>query len=523
MRSARLSAYDRSIPQNSDVKAMQEDVSVSLFLVDLNHARDVDVEQGIEELSWAEFAEKVKRHRIRDRKDGPGYIPAMMKLESEWQLLTNQKSGVTHYRGDINIEALTVLVIDIDQPGALEKGEQIFEGYEYIVHSTHNYTPETPWKYRMIVRLAQPILVEDWPECFEALKSRIDLDPSCCNPSRFYYYPSHSASSNIGARNFHQKGRAITKDEIIAMGQDVGKRIRISPYFSRTMGTLPLEQARVKRHFSGKLVAHYDTLPQSVNMSTESFYSRHMRSIVDFELSPHSRHNFALSVTGREYYMMGPRADLRRLLDLMFQIAAKHGTPLESGANTIEELPEMIISAMAKYAPEALILAQETHGEHMLNWVVDTIDKSLRGYESAPPLPEPEEKKDSTADMYDVLRKRHIGLIREFMETGDYKRLVSQVMRQELRNENPDFDNIAKALFRYRFGYLTQVSKMSSDRAYKKMFTEGRLILGKLLAEELAVNPQKLAFSKSALLVEIARQTADTQKNIDATALEPGL
>lgn len=510
-------------PKNSDVKAMQEEVSESLFLVDLNHARDVDVEPGIEELSWDEFAEKVKRHRIRDRKDGPGYIPAMMKLESEWQLLTNQKSGVTHYRGDINIEALTVLVIDIDQPGALEKGEQIFEGFEYIVHSTHNYTPETPWKYRMIVRLAQPILVEDWPECFEALKSRIDLDPSCCNPSRFYYYPSHSASSNIGARNFHQKGRAITKDEIIALGQDVGKRIRISPYFSRTMGTLPLDQARVKRHFSGKLVAHYDSLPQSVNLTTESFYSRHMRSIVDFELSPHSRHIFALSVTGREYYMMGPRADLRRLLDLMFQIAAKHGTPLESGENTIDELPEMIISAMVKYAPEALILAQETHGENMLSWVVETIDKSLRTYENAAPLPEPEAKKDPVADMYEVMRNRHLSFIREFLESGDYKRLVTQVMRKELRNENPDFESIAKALFRYRFGYLTQVSKMSSDRAYQKMFAEGRLIMGKLFAEEMSVNPQKLAFSKSALLVEIARQTPENLKNNDATALEHGI
>jgi hypothetical protein len=248
-----------------------------------------------------------------------------------------------------------------------------------------------------------------------------------------------------------------------------------------------------------------------------------MRSIVDFELSPHSRHIFALSVTGREYYMMGPRADLRRLLDLMFQIAAKHGTPLESGENTIDELPEMIISAMVKYAPEALILAQETHGENMLSWVMETIDKSLRTYENAAPLPEPEAKKDPVADMYEVMRNRHMSFIREFLESGDYKRLVTQVMRKELRNENPDFESIAKALFRYRFGYLTQVSKMSSDRAYQKMFAEGRLIMGKLFAEEMSVNPQKLAFSKSALLVEIARQTPENLKNNDATALEHGI
>jgi hypothetical protein len=37
------------------------------------------------------------------------------------------------------------------------------------------------------------------------------------------------------------------------------------------------------------------------------------------------------------------------------------------------------------------------------------------------------------------------------------------------------------------------------------------------------VNPQKLSFSKSALLVEIARQTPENLKNKDYTALEPGL
>jgi hypothetical protein len=483
---------------------MQPEVSEHLYLVNLGHSRDVDIETGISEPSWDEFKAEVMRHRIRDRKDGPGYIPVMTKLKEDWALQTSLK-GTKHYRADVNIEALTVLVIDIDEPGALEIGEQIFEGYEYIVHSTHNFTPETPWKYRMIVRLAQPIEVQNWPACFESLKSRIDLDPSCCNPSRFYYYPSHSAASNIAPKSFHQKGRAITEQEILALGKDVVKKLRVSPLTSRTMGTLPLAQSRAKRHFSGGMVAHYDVLPQNVSQRMDSFMERHAKSIVDFELSPHSRHNFALSITSREYSVMGPRADMRRLLDLMFFCAARHGTPLESGKNTIEEIPGMLVTAMQKYAPEALDQAEADHGENFATWMAETIDKSLKSYEFAGFEDIKKAKVVEPVDMYSIMRERHKVLLREFISEGSLRRLVEQVLRHELANETPDYSNMANALYRYQYGYLTTVLKMPGVDAYGKLSADVKAMIPTMDPKELGVDEKKFAFARSALLVEIAK------------------
>ena len=483
---------------------MQADVSESFYLVNLGASRDVDVESGITEPSWEEFKAEVMRHRIRDRKDGPGYIPVMMKMRDEWALQTSQK-GTKHFRADVNIEALTVLVIDIDEPGALETGEQIFEGYEYIVHSTHNFTPETPWKYRMIVRLAQPIEVANWPACFESLKSRIELDPSCCNPSRFYYYPSHSSASNVAPKSFHQKGKAITEAEILALGKDVVKTFRVSPLTSRTMGTLPLSQSRAKRHFAGGMVAHYDSLPQSVNQQMDSFLERHAKSIVDFELSPHSRHNFALSITSREYSVLGPRTDMRRLLDLMFYCAARHGTPLESGSNTIQEIPGMLVTAMQKYAPEALDKAEEDYGENFGAWMAETIDKSLKTYEFTK-FEAPKKAKDAESkDMYAVMRERHLGLIREFLAEGSLKRLVEQVFRHELTPPTPDYNSLANALYRYQFGYLTAVVKMKPHEAYDKLSTDIKALIQDIDWKDLGIDEQKFTFARSALLIEVAR------------------
>lgn len=500
---------------------MQQEVSEFLYLVNLGHSRDVNVEVGINEPSWEEFKAELMRHRIRERKDGPGYIPVMMKLSEEWEMQTSLKSGIKHFRADVNIEALTALVIDIDEPGALEMGEEIFEGYEYIVHSTHNFTPETPWKYRMIVRLAQPIEVANWPACFQALKSRIDLDPSCCNPSRFYYFPSHSASSNIAPKSFHQMGKAITEAEILALGQDVVKKQRISPLTSRTLGTLPLAQSRAKRHFSGGMVAHYDALPQSVNQRMDSFMERHAKSIVDFELSPHSRHNFALSITSREYSIMGPRTDMRRLLDLMFYCAARHGTPLESGENTISEIPDMLVTAMQKYAPEALEQAENDHGENFGKWVAETIEKSLANYESASFDNVQKAKVVQPTDMYGVMRERHKGLIREFLAEGSLKTLVERVFCHELRNENPDYKSVANALYRYQLGYLTAVLKMEPGAAYSKLAENTKAVIQSIDAKELGIDEQKFAFARSAFLIEVAKNKPASQAEKNYTN-DPG-
>lgn len=498
---------------------MQQDVSDFIFLVNLNSCRDVEVEIGINEFSWEEFKREVMRHRFRSRKDGPGYIPATMKMEEEWVQVTSKK-GVKHYRTDENVESLSLLVIDIDEPGALETAETVFEGYEYIVHSTHNFTPEAPYKYRLIVRLAQPIPVSEWPACFDALRSRIDLDPSCSNPSRFYYYPSHSTQSNIAPRAIHQPGKAITIEEVLALGRDVRKRVMVSPTFSRSAGTLPADQARAKRHFSGKTVAKWDNLSSTINQSYESYAGRHARSLIDYEVSPNSRHNFALSVTSREFYILGPHAQLQPLLMFLFMAARQHGTPIESGQNTIEELPLMIYSAMEKYAPEALDKAFKEHGENLGTWIQQTIDRALATYEDGFHALQSQKPVETTNGVYMMFRERHRNHLQAFLGHGSFRDLMVGVLKLELRNETINYEGIANALLTYQVGYLTKVKGLDKDTALGQVMDMRPMING-IGARDIPVEIERINFAKNALLIEISKNTKHLKK-IKLESAEPG-
>lgn len=475
-----------------------------LYIVNLNSARDVDVERGIEEPSWEDFRNSLMNHSVRKFKDGHAFLPVMMKEEHLWELRKSKTSDVHHYRFDVNIEAITSLVVDIDKPGALEAAEQLFEGYEYVVYSTHNFTPETPWKYRLVARLADPIPIEIWGDCFDALKSRIEIDPSCRNPSRCYYYPSHSVNSHISPRAFYRLGKAISHEDILAFGREASKT-NLSPTRLRTLGTMPIKSVRARRHFSGKVIGHYDRLPQVLSTERKDYEIRHAKSIQDYQADD-SRHNLALSITSREYYMMGPRADLRSLLTFLYQVAAEGGKCLEQG-NTPEELPEMIIGAMEKYAPEAYAKLISDYGDRSMSWIVGEVDWAHRNYASL------NERRQAVVAQevdvsYRVMRQRHAPFLREYVKSGDFAGLIGNILDCELRQEEPAFNDLAKALITYAKGYLTNVQKTAEPDIFSNVETLIRSSADSLKSDTGVANKidqKKRTFMRSALLVELAK------------------
>lgn len=484
-----------------------------LYIVDLNNARDVDVERGISEPSWEDFRDSLMTHQVRRFKDGPAFIPVMMKPEHEWVLQKAKKADIWHYRFDVNIEAITSLVIDIDKPGALEASEQIFEGYEYVVYSTHNFTPETPWKYRMIVRLAEPIAVEDWPTCFDALKSRIELDPSCRNPSRCYYYPSHSVDAHISPRAFYRSGRAISAEEIIALGT-AEVRSSLSPLKMRTIGTLPVKNVRARRHFSGKVVAHYDKLPTVMSFDRKDYEQRHARSIADYAKDD-SRHNLALSITSREYYMLGPRVDVRSMLLFLYQVAAQGSKPLEAG-NTVEELPDMLLSAMQKYAPEATEKLINDYGDRAVTWLIDEVDWAQKNYQHMHQrnLTRPQESPAETS--YQAYRAAHRVALKEYVKNGDARALFIKFTLAELKADQPNYQDLAGALIRFCKGYLSNIANKPEAAVLNELSGQVRdftdlIKSGDGILSEIDV--EKRVFMRSALLVELTKEKKKTQSN----------
>lgn len=482
-----------------------------LYIVDLNNARDLDVESGIAEPSWDDFRQSLMSHKVRSQKDGPAFLPVMMKPESEWELRMTKKTQIEHYRFDVNIEAITALVIDIDKPGALEVAEQVFEGYEYIVYSTHNFTPETPWKYRMVARLADPVDIADWPACFQALRSRIEIDPACCNPSRCYYYPSHSVNSHITPRAFHRTGKAISLREIMALESETSKLSSL-PLKMRTVGTLPLQQVRAKRHFSGHVVGHYDRLPEVMSFTRKAFNERHAQSLADYAKEG-SRHNLALSVTSREYYMLGPKVNVRSLLLFLYQAAAEGVRPMESG-NTPDELPAMLVSAMEKFAPEAYDKMLSDYGDAAYRWLIDEIDWAQNHYERVGERIQPVETHEPVmVDPYLVMRQRHKDLLKSYVNQGSTDMLFAMVLDRELHVPEPPYQDLAHALVKYCKGYLVNVAKLDGSELSGAMSNQIRSFVDQLRPEgnQLMTLPQeKRTFMRSALLVELSKERKKT-------------
>lgn len=484
-----------------------------LFLVDLKRAADTSVWQGEGEFSWDEFKDRLSTHDFRNAKDGAGFMPVLMKPEQDCKLIyPTNKASKPHHRGDVNIEAITSLVIDLDQPGALEKAESVFSGYEYLVYSTHNYTKDQPWKFRMVVRLLEPILVDNWPLCFEALKDCIKLDPSCCNPSRFYYYPSHNKNSEIDPVTFHKRGSPISLDQILSLAGDKEALLKDRPIKYRLSERA--KPVQMINHFSGKTVSRYDAVSDEIDMSWAAMSERHKFSIDTYRLAG-SNHNLALSITAREITKMGPKVDLRSTLIFAFQVASAEGERgLESG-NTMDELPGMIIDGMLKYAPEAYDKFEKEHGVGLENWLHGLVRLASICYTTENLPSQPSEKttmgnydrdlkarQNDTKTEYEVLKERHKPFLRDFIKTGDIKALVKLVLDHELKAAQPKYPEIAKALVNYQIGYQSAVLHKPSLDGWAVVQQDLESLKRLFSDKHLNADPQKITFARSAFLIE---------------------
>jgi len=495
-----------------------------LYVVDLKNCFDVDVGVGQQEFSWEEFKEMVLTHRLRDKKDGVGFMPVMMKHEAEWELIYPKKKGVVdpvpHFRGDVNVEAITALVIDLDKPGALDQAEELFAGYEYCVYSTHNYSLATPWKYRMVLRLHEPILVEHWPSCFEALKTRIELDVSCCNPSRFYYYPSHAkANSDIKPKAFHRFGEAISMDDILGMAAEQEAVVKASRPIKFKA---PAAQKRVQLvHFTGAAVSRFDAVPDQIDMSWEALCERHKASIEDYRLQG-SNHNLALTITGRELSKMGHKVDLRSLLIFIFQVANNEGNrPIETG-DTMDEMPGFIATGMYKYARELYESLEKDHTD-MIAWLSSLVRWAYLSYatERLPDVPKPVAEPDAesvkttteSTDSYSVMKERHRSLLRDFIATGDAKYLIKQVLQQELKGSTPKYEDLAHALTNYLIGYQTSICKVPEDQGWARIHSEAGNLAKLFSDKNVEADAQKLTFAKSAFMVHLMQRIPKDIRN----------
>jgi hypothetical protein len=93
-------------------------------------------------------------------------------------------------RGNAGVQAVSCLVFDLDRvPPDSKRLEHVY----WIGHTTWSHTPQAP-RWRVVIPLAKPVPVRQWSDVWRRARAALcpEADPSCKDPSRAYWLPSHS-------------------------------------------------------------------------------------------------------------------------------------------------------------------------------------------------------------------------------------------------------------------------------------------------------------------------------------------
>lgn len=285
--------------------------------------------------------------RTEKKREVNGFIPVRFKPEPEW---IPNKDG--NYRIDDNVSEVTMAVIDLDRPGALEKAREIYKDHEFIIHSTHSHTKDTPYKYRMILKLEHPIPVSEWNSFFYKLVMPIDADTSCSNVSRGYYMPSHSPSAGLDPYYEHNHGKSLTVDFVESQGRNYEKQLRktnnpdMLNAFLYRISDKPILEGR-RDPFDGRV--RKDNITHSrIDCTYNGYFDRHKKRIQEHLEKNDNRHNFAMTVIYNEFKMHKESVDIPSLVAFMYRASQEYSSKAMHFGDTPRELPHLVDSALQR-------------------------------------------------------------------------------------------------------------------------------------------------------------------------------
>jgi len=441
--------------------------------ISLRNIGDVDVKEGNSELNWSAMKDLLLRHDYRESKEGSCFIPVTLKKESDWAISTGE--GPKNYRNDENVESISMAVLDLDEPGAREKAEDIFKDFEYILYSTHSYTSEKPYKFRIVLKLEKPIDKELWPEAFKSLISPIDADKSCGNLSRVFYFPSHNPKAGIRPYAKINGGKPLTKEDIKNIRKKYEKTLspeELAEHNKNMSGNNYVNKG--KKHFSGSTLPVHN-LSKSIDYSYEgmkSSFSKHLTDLIDDD----NRHSFALKVTGSAISKWGPMTDIFQVVQFIYKASTEYGSkPIhDHSGDTGKEIPEMIHSAIRKFSPD-LLSGDNPHFKDIRQYSKDVVLKveqisitdnwnfssKIRSYN-----PMDEARKNASGiihkdidNTYSGWRQRHKDSIKTFIKTGDVLKFAQDVAKNETKETDNkiNISTYGQFIFFCAKGYLSNV------------------------------------------------------------------
>lgn len=160
------------------------------------------------ETTWGEWAAYLMLRRVRQAKDGELWSP--VRLDPDECRRAND-----HVRG------VCALVGDVDDYSPPEEvlGPLRRAGLEFVAHSSHSYTPDTP-KYRVAAPLSREVMPAEFPAVwrgFVALYGQGHMDAQCSDVGRAYFTPSTIPKKDREWEPWaeHHEGAPLDPDELM--------------------------------------------------------------------------------------------------------------------------------------------------------------------------------------------------------------------------------------------------------------------------------------------------------------------
>lgn len=341
-------------------------------VIHVKSAGDGNIESGIQRTTWQEFVDDMSNFVVTANKDVGMFLPVIAKPAQEWvrgesNLLDGKEKT---FRNKNNLTHVTMAVIDLDEKGALEQAQAKFAGVEHIIHSTFSYSPNTPYKYRMIMPLENPIPIDQWERTFVHLMAGIDGDYACKNVSRGYYVPSvNSAYGNQGIF-MHSQGAMLTQEKIMDLAErhmDKKAQDALDKLNKKNEGAPKTDRL----HPSGMLV---ESKYSGTDLSYEGFMRRHKKKVdFHFDGGKGNRHDYAIEVINSEMGIFAEKTRFDLMIEFIYKSTLENSTsPLSSG-NTGNEIPEIIQSGMNLMVP-----TEHLSSKSFVNSVKEQINKGLQ-------------------------------------------------------------------------------------------------------------------------------------------------
>ncbi|CAG9239461.1 hypothetical protein BCAR13_890042 [Paraburkholderia caribensis] len=117
-------------------------------------------------------------------------------------------------RKSANVEAITALVIDVDDGTPFVDLVVRLEPFRYVMHTSYSHTNAHP-KYRIVLPLDAPVPTSEWSNAWQRMSLLVDghADPATKDPARMYFLPSMPQDAEGHFVDQHE-GRLISTDDL---------------------------------------------------------------------------------------------------------------------------------------------------------------------------------------------------------------------------------------------------------------------------------------------------------------------